>query len=29
LRYTLLPGERWKFWKAGQPLAETAKALAA
>ncbi len=29
LRYTIQPGERWKFWKSCQPLAETAKELAA
>jgi hypothetical protein len=28
LRYTLAPGERWKLWKSGKPLAETAKELA-
>ena len=29
LRYTIGPGERWKFWKSGRPLADTAKELAA
>ncbi len=28
LRYTLSAGERWKFWKSGQPIAETARELA-
>lgn len=28
LRYTLTAGDRWKLWKSGQPLAETAKELA-
>jgi len=28
LRYTLTAGDRWKLWKSGKPLAETAKELA-
>ena len=28
LRYTLTAGDRWKLWKSGQPLAETARELA-
>jgi len=28
LRYTLGAGERWKFWKSGQPLADLASQLA-
>lgn len=28
LRYTLTGGDRWKVWKRGRPLAETAKELA-
>ena len=28
LRYTLTGGDRWKLWKSGQPLAETARELA-
>jgi len=29
LRYSIGAGERWKFWKSGKPLADTAKELAA
>ncbi|MGB5206093.1 MAG: hypothetical protein WBN76_00100, partial [Azonexus sp.] len=28
LRYTLTAGDRWKLWKSGKPIAETAKELA-
>ena len=28
LHYTLTAGDRWKLWKSGQPLAETARELA-
>jgi hypothetical protein len=28
LRYTLTAGDRWKLWKGGRPLAETARELA-
>jgi hypothetical protein len=28
LRYTLAAGDRWKIWKGGKPIAETAKELA-
>ena len=28
LRYTLTAGDRWKVWKSGKPIAETAKELA-
>ena len=28
LRYALTAGDRWKLWKSGQPLAETARELA-
>ena len=28
LRYTLTAGDRWKLWKGGKPIAETAKELA-
>ncbi|MBL8417405.1 MAG: hypothetical protein JNN31_04130, partial [Dechloromonas sp.] len=28
LRYTLTGGDRWKLWKRGKPIAETAKELA-
>jgi hypothetical protein len=29
VRYSIGAGERWKFWKSGKPLADTAKELAA